>query len=204
MDDRSIEPMRSWRALPDTPLASGGVVTAAFSKAGARTYRDAARLVCHLLYGRTSSRANFIAVLEEGRGTCSSKHALLAQLAGEQMLPVALMLGIYLMNERNTPGVGRVLARHGLAEIPEAHCYLMHAGARIDVTREIESAAEPIAALLHEEEIAPSQAGPYKVRLHQELMQNLLAAGRLPGTRTFDEWWEIREKCIATLETTSI
>ena len=64
-----------------------------------------------------------MAVLTEGCGTCSSKHALLAGLAAAQRLPVALMLGIYLMNERNTPGIGPVLARYGLAEIPEAHCF---------------------------------------------------------------------------------
>jgi len=58
-----------------------------------------------------------MAVHTEGRGTCTTKHALLAELATEQRLPVALVLGIYLMNERNTPSVGSVLARHGLTEI---------------------------------------------------------------------------------------
>jgi hypothetical protein len=88
-----------------------------------------------------------MAVLTEGRSTCSTKHALLAELATEQHLPVALMLGIYLMSERNTPGVGSVLTRHGLAEIPEAHCYLMHDGVRIDVTRETTAPSEPIATV---------------------------------------------------------
>jgi hypothetical protein len=48
-----------------------------------------------------------MAVHTEGRGTCSTKHALLAELATEQRLPVALVLGIYLMNERNTPSGGQ-------------------------------------------------------------------------------------------------
>ena len=131
--------MRDWEALPDAPLTPAGSITAAFFGAGARTYREAARLVYRLPYGRTSSRDNPMAVLTEGRGTCSTKHALLAELATEQRLPLVLMLGIYLMNERNTPGVDRVLARHGLAEIPEAHCYLMNDGLRVDVTCDIRS-----------------------------------------------------------------
>jgi hypothetical protein len=141
-----------------------------------------------------------MAVLNEGRGTCSSKHALLAQLAGEQRLSVALMLGIYLMNERNTPRVGAALSRYGLAEIPEAHCYLLYNGGRIDVTRALDSRAEPIAALLHEEEIVPPQVGTYKICLHQEFLRNWLNAGYLSDSWTLDDISRVREECIAALE----
>lgn len=50
-------------------------------------------------------------------------------------MPVRLMIGIYLMNEDNTPGVGKVLERYGLKEIPEAHCYLRFEGQYLDFTR---------------------------------------------------------------------
>ena len=142
-----------------------------------------------------------MAVLTEGRGTCSTKHALLAELATEQRLPLALMLGIYLMNERNTPGVGRVLARHGLADIPEAHCYLMHDGVRIDITRDITHRTEAIAALLYEEQIAPPQVGVYKVQMHQEFLRNWLQTMEFGKSWTFDELWRVREECIAALAT---
>jgi hypothetical protein len=46
------------------------------------------------------------------------------------------------MHEHNTPGVGEVLARYGLLSLPEAHCYLMYNGMRIDVTRS--GTAEPV------------------------------------------------------------
>lgn len=141
-----------------------------------------------------------MAVLMEGRGTCSTKHALLAELATEQRLPVALVLGIYLMNERNTPGIGRVLAHHGLAEIPEAHCYLMHDDVRIDLTRDIAGRTEAIAALLHEEQILPAQVNLYKVHIHQEFMRNWLQTNEFKSW-TFDELWRVREECIAALNT---
>lgn len=140
-----------------------------------------------------------MAVLTEGRGTCSTKHALLAELATEQRLPVALMLGIYLMNERNTPGVGRILAHHGLAEIPEAHCYLIHDDARIDVTHDITCRTEAIAALLHEEQIAAPQVSLYKVHMHQEFLRNWLDTMELEKSWTLDELWRVREECIAAL-----
>jgi hypothetical protein len=73
-------------------------------------------------------------------------------------------VGIYQMSERNTPGVGRVLAKYSLACLPEAHCYLRYDGIRIDVTRILaEAPAEPIVHFLYEEEITPPQVGEYKV-----------------------------------------
>ena len=40
----------------------------------------------------------FRSVLSAGKGTCSTKHALLAAVASEQNIPVALTLGIYEMH----------------------------------------------------------------------------------------------------------
>ncbi|MEO8071760.1 MAG: hypothetical protein ABI686_00790 [Acidobacteriota bacterium] len=54
-------------------------------------------------YGRNSNRADFNLVLKENRGMCATKHALLAALAAEHNQPVFLTLGIYEMNEGNTP-----------------------------------------------------------------------------------------------------
>ena len=103
------------------------------------------------------------------------------------------------MNERNTPGVGRVLAHHGLVEIPEAHCYLMHDGARIDITRDIPASTEAIAALLYEETITPPQVGLYKANVHQEFLQNWLQNMEFGRTWTSDDLWRVREDCIAAL-----
>jgi hypothetical protein len=100
--------------------------------------------------------------LREGKGTCSTKHALLAVLAHEQDLPVVLTLGIYVMHERNTPGVGAVLTRYGLASLPEAHCYLTYAGRRIDITRSGVESTEPMTQVLYEAPIRPEQIGDYK------------------------------------------
>src|SRR5262245_37335349 len=105
--------MESWQALPEHPLAVAGPESEAFLRAGCKTYRSAARTLHALPYGRNSDREDFRLVLIEQRGTCSTKHALLAALALEQQLDVALTIGIYDMSERNTPGVGRVLAAHG-------------------------------------------------------------------------------------------
>ena len=97
---------------------------------GWRRYRDAARHVRSLPYGRNSDRSDWRLVLAEGRGTCSTKHALLSELARENGRHVALVLGVYEMDGGNTPRIGAVLERDGLPRAPEAHCYLAYEGGR--------------------------------------------------------------------------
>jgi hypothetical protein len=192
--------MRSWDSLPDALLGPAGQVTEEFIKLRLREYRGAARYLNQLSYGRNSSRTDLLGVLRESRGTCSTKHALLKLLAMEQQIEIALVVGIYEMSERNTPGVGRVLAKYSLGCVPEAHCYLRYHGIRIDVTRALaEAPAEPIVHFLYEEEITPPQVGEYKVHLHQDFIRRWLAQRRNVVGYDYDEIWRIREQCIAAL-----
>ncbi|MBI3327868.1 MAG: hypothetical protein HYZ81_14350 [Nitrospinae bacterium] len=192
--------MRSWDALPPVSLKPAGPVAADLMAQGITDFREAGRYLQELPYGRTADRADFRAVLREGRGTCSTKHALLAALAQEQELAVVLTLGVYEMHERNTPGVGVVLARYGLASIPEAHCYLTYEGTRIDITRSDTDPTEPITRFLHEEAIVPEQIGDYKVMLHRQYIRDWVANhAEVVGGRSFEEVWRIREACIAAL-----
>jgi hypothetical protein len=192
-----MEEMRSWDALPDARFTASGETTSQFVALGIDGFQSAARFVHQLPYGRNCDRADFRLVLPEHRGTCSTKHALLAALAAEQQLPVHLTLGIYEMSERNTPGVGAVLDKNGIAFVPEAHCYLTYNGIRIDVTREVAAAQESITRFLHEETIAPAQIGAYKVAMHQAWMRDWVA--RAMPDRDWQSVWKIREECIAAL-----
>lgn len=191
--------MESWEALPDAPLGRVGSVSAGFLRRGCSTYREAARYVHALPYGRTRPRDDFRAVLSEGRGTCSTKHALLAELAAEQGLDVRLTLGIYAMSERNTPGVGAVLEASGLSRIPEAHCYLRFGDARVDVTRSGVDPAPDVVEPCAEQTIDPPQIGDYKVAYHREHMREWLERQSPRPALGVEELWALRERCIAAL-----
>ena len=184
----------SIETLPNVTLHAERLLGRSFAALGLGDYREAARHVRNLPYGRNSDRSEWRLVLEEGRGTCSTKHALLAELARETSLPVALVLGIYEMDGVNTPGVGTVLREHGLRCVPEAHCYLAHEGARVDLTRE-RGGAEQIEGFLHEEEIAPHQIGEYKVQAHRAFVRRWVGRRGLDPARV----WQAREECIAAL-----
>jgi hypothetical protein len=190
--------MESWPILPETPLDASGPHSEAFLRIGCGSYRSAARHLHELPYGRNSDRGDFRLVLSEQRGTCSTKHALLAAVALEQRLPVFLTVGIYDMSEANTPGVGRVLSAHGLGSIPEAHCHLTHAARRIDITRSGIAPKLPIAHFHEEWSIAPSQIGAHKLALHQQHLRRWLCE-RPDLSFSFEELWRIREACILAL-----
>ena len=180
------------------PFVASGPFTARFRAAGVGDFAAAARHLLTLPYGRITDREQFWLVLEEGRGTCTTKHALLAELAREQAIDVQLTVGIYEMHERNTPGVGRVLRAHGLASIPEAHCYLVHQGRRLDITG-VPPGAEPIERFLFEEPITVGQIGAYKIELHRRVLRDWIARTEAARGRSLEEIWRIREACITAL-----
>ncbi len=190
-------------AIPDVALQPAGDTTTLFLARGIPTLREAARYLWALPYGRVSNALRPDLVLHEGRGTCTTKHALLACLAAEQEIDLVLTLGVYEMTERNTPGVGPVLDRYGLEAIPEAHCYVVWQGERIDITRRV-TAPEAITKLLYEERVSPKNVAPYKMRIHRQCLNEWRERS---GTRavkySLEELWRIREECIAALERAS-
>jgi hypothetical protein len=106
--------------LPDFALDASRPLGGRFAALGILDYRGVARHVRSLPYGRNSDRSDWGLVLIEGRGTCSTKHALLAELARENGRQVALVLGVYEMDKANTPGVGAVLRHDGFAASPRS------------------------------------------------------------------------------------
>ena len=192
--------MRSWDALPKVILTSAGPLSAEFMALRIIDLQGVGRYLQSLPYGRTADRADFRSVLRQSKGTCSTKHALLAAIADELKLPIALTLGIYEMHERNTPGVGAVLAPHRLAFIPEAHCYVTYDGLRIDVTRSGAEPSELIQRFLYEESIVPEQIGDYKVTMHRQFIRNWVQRHpELAAGLSFEKVWQVREACIAAL-----
>lgn len=180
--------------LPDFPLHPRGPAASACLARGLLDYRAAAAHVAALPYGRGRTRDDRD-ILDQRRGTCSTKHAFLARLADEHAVAVALDLGIYLMDGANTPGVGPVLAAHGLAAIPEAHCVLRWQGHTVDLTRPGITAVPPF---LHTQQLDPADIVARKPQLHRDFLAAWLPA-HLPGW-TLDRLWSAREACIAALE----
>ena len=109
----------------DYQLTAKDKITFAIRQKGITSWNALCRYVQLLPYGRNYIRHNLLLVIEEQKGTCSSKHALLKHVADVNNIPnVQLIMGIYKMNEINTPKIGNTLVNNKLNYIPEAHCYL--------------------------------------------------------------------------------
>lgn len=174
-------------------IRSSREVSKAFKKLGLNDFSDAAEYVRNLPYRRISNHSNPLHVLHESCGTCSSKHHLLALLAQENSWEdIQLVLGIYKMNPSNTSGIARVFPRD-MGYIPEAHCYFISKGIRLDFTR---CGSQPLKGedILKEMPLSPEEM-VNKQSLHQEFLKGWCEKRGLDPS-----WiWEEREKCIAEI-----
>ena len=154
--------------------------------------------VKNIPYGRNANRHNFSLVLSENKGTCSSKHAFLKDFADKNQIEnVKLYIGIFKMNETNTPKIGNLLSINNLRFIPEAHCYLKVNNVPIDATTS-ESFYDKIKdEIIVEIEIEPVQVNEFKVQYHQEFIKKWKMENNI--NLSFDEIWKIREQCINNL-----
>lgn len=179
-------------------LSSPGPVSAAFREKGISDFQAALHHIRLLPYGRNADRHDLTTVLTDNCGTCSTKHALLKQLAVEHNASeVVLIMGLFRMNARNTPAVSATLAHAFLDYIPEAHCYLSLNGARVDVTSANAGAGKFVNDLIEETEIKPGQITDFKVSYHRNFLEKWIREHSISYTP--DALWAIREQCVKDL-----
>lgn len=161
-------------------------------------WNDLVGFVRRLPYGRNANRSDFSLVMKELKGTCSSKHAFLKKIADLNHIDnVKLVIGLYKMNNVNTPKIETTIAEVGLPYIPEAHCYLVINKERIDITSEQSDFEKLALDILDEMEIEPEQVDTFKVEFHKNYLKKWIAENAIP--HKFDEVWKVRERCIEKL-----
>jgi phosphoglycolate phosphatase-like HAD superfamily hydrolase len=182
-------------------ISSTKAISKTFTENQVFNFQQAIEYIRNLRYGRNVNKSDLTTLFADGCGTCSTKHALLKQLAIENNAgEVKLIVGIFKMNEINTPEVSNTLKQYGLQYIPEAHCYLRINDTIIDATKLNSSPNDFIHDLICEVEIVPTQIETYKVNYHQEYLNNWLHEN-IHIKYTLSEIWTIREQCIRDLET---
>lgn len=183
----------------DFQLSSDQVYSTRFREAGINSFQDACHFIAQLPYGRNANREDFSLVFSEGKGTCSSKHALLAELALENAHPeVELIAGIFLMSGETHAKLTGFFEGKSYASLPECHCYLRIKGERFDFT-DTSNTLELIAPkLVREQRIDPNQVSDWKIMIHKDYLQRWLNRNPAIGM-TLDEVWKEREEAIVLL-----
>ena len=182
----------------DYKLTSKDKLTELAKSNGIETWNELTEFIKNLPYGRNENRTDFGLVLSEKKGTCSSKHALLKSIADLNNVPnIELIIGIYRMNESNTPNIGTELTDNSIEFIPEAHCYLKINGKRTDLTGEQSEFMKIERDIIKEKLIEPNQVAEFKVDYHKKFIEDWLKETN--SEFEFDQIWRIREKCIVNL-----
>lgn len=182
--------------LPDFVIAESGPLSRTARLRGYARFAELVEAIRALAYGRLRDSSDIAAVLQERRGTCSSKHRFLAALAHEcGHAEIQLVLALYEMSESNTAGVGSVLRAEGLTAIPETHCYLACRGRRFDFTGLAAATVSPFDALIEEQIVSPTDLPAAKLAYHRAAIDAWARARDMDPQRA----WAIRERCIARL-----
>jgi hypothetical protein len=164
-------------------------------------FSAALKYIQHLPYGRNIKDGSLMRVLDEKRGTCSTKNALLHTLCMENgKQGFDLILGIFNMDAENTPLIQPVLRKYRLPYIPEAHVYLKNKTTIIDATYP-KPQTEWTKAIVSEEEIESNDIGKYKVQYHRDYLDKWRkeTKDKSVAKYTTDQLWDIREECMAAL-----
>lgn len=120
--------------LPDKPLSNVGIISTEFLSLGVKSFIDACRYVHALPYGYNSNRDDLMILFKENKGTCTTKHAVIATLALELDLPIEKSIGINAMTEDIVKGTNKILGKYKLPYVPMVHCFLVYRNHRVDLS----------------------------------------------------------------------
>ena len=186
--------------LQNFNINNSGEISNLFLEIGISDFHEACSHILKLPYGRISDSLNTELVIAEGKGSCSTKHSLLARLALEnKQEDIELIMGLFLMSPETHPILEDFFKGKPYNVIPEAHCYLRSKGKRYDFTSTENNMHLIAPKIVREQRIDPHQIGEWKIAIHKDFLQRWLK--RNPTLEfDLDQLWNDREMCIQIME----
>ena len=165
--------MDSYVVLPDAEISGPGVISGEFLQLGITGFIDACRYVHQLPYGYNSDRDDLLILFKEGRGSCTTKHAVIATLAEELSLPILKNIGIYRMIEDLVTGTSEILDRFNLPYVPMVHCFLAYQNYGVDLTEGNKNGKNrPIDEFIYTEAVIPNISGKDEYLLYRKALKD--------------------------------
>lgn len=169
------EEIYHFRCFPDRAIAAKGPVSEAFVRLKIETLHAVCRYVPGLPYGYNSDRDEFMILFKEGKGTCTTKHAVIGSLTRELEIPIQKHVGIYDMTEEIVTGTRELLARLGLPYIPMLHCFLVYETFRVDLTEGNRNGKNrSIEEFLFTERVDPNISGKDEYLLYRRALTDVI------------------------------
>lgn len=149
--------MEPYTIFPDKPIVDKGPMARTFMDMGMADFHHACRYVHELPYGYNADRDDPMILFKEKKGSCTTKHAVIATLAAELEIVIDKNIGIYAMTESLVTGAQRILDRHRLPYLPMVHCFLVSEGHRVDLSQGNPNGKNgPIDDFLYTEKVIPN------------------------------------------------
>jgi len=126
--------MDSYNNLPDADIESKGEITKKFLELGIKSFKEACHYVHDIEYGYNTNYDDKMIFFKEKKGTCTSKHAVIAGLAEELNIPLHKHVGVYKFEEEISSGTNEILKKYKIPYVPMVHCFLIYKNFRFDLT----------------------------------------------------------------------
>lgn len=174
--------------FPDKPIPDVGVISNKFLSLGIHTFIEACRYVHTLPYGYNSDRDDLMILFKENKGTCTTKHAVIANLAVELNIPIEKNVGIYAMTEEIVSGTKKILKKYDLPYVPMIHCFLVYGKYRVDLSEGNNNGKKrPIDEFLYSQQVEPNISAKDEYLLYRKALKDQILR------RTEMEGIEIRQ-----------
>ncbi len=126
--------MDSHDILPDAIITESGQISSKFLELGVVSFKDACHHVHSMPYGYNKEKDKPLILFEDNKGSCTTKHGVIALLAEELGVNLKKRLGIYQMTEEIVSGTQEIIEKYQIPYIPMVHCFLTFNQYRFDLT----------------------------------------------------------------------
>ncbi len=148
--------MDSYEKLPDAKIKSKGEISKKFLELGINTFKEACLYVHNIEYGYNTNYDDKFIFFKEKKGSCTSKHAVIAGLAEELNIPLSKHVGIYKFTEEISTGTKEILKKYKIPYVPMIHCFLVYRDYLFDLTEgNCNGKNISIEEFIHEEKVDP-------------------------------------------------
>jgi len=148
--------MDSYDKLPDAPIKPVGELSKKFLELGIKSFKEACEYVHNIDYGYNTNYDDEMIFFKENKGTCTTKHAVIAGLAEELNIRLHKHVGIYKLTEEISTNTNEILKKYNIPYVPMAHCFLVYKDFRFDLTEgNCNGKNTTIKNFIHEEEVDP-------------------------------------------------
>ncbi|MFW9785155.1 MAG: hypothetical protein ACFFFB_22935 [Candidatus Heimdallarchaeota archaeon] len=177
--------MDSYDKLPNAPIIPSGEISRKFLELGIESFKEACNYVHNIDYGYNTNYEDKMIFFKENKGTCTTKHGVIAGLAEELDIPLFKHVGVYKFTEEISTDANEILEKYEIPFVPMAHCFLVYKDFRFDLTEgNCNGKNMSIEEFIHEEKVDPFITRKDEYLLYKKVLkEKVLPSKEMEGKR---------------------